>query len=98
MVTCPWVFRQSCLLVGGGLFGDCRNGSGLFGSGRSDRLFDGILQQAPEGTHAVFPSDLLALFVGTAPITDSHLVDSQPSFGDLDRDLRLEPEAVFLQA
>src|SRR5580700_4049585 len=59
-------------------------------------LFDCVLEEAAECAHAILPADLLAFFVGAAPVSDADLVNPQSPLGDLHRDLRLETEAVFL--
>jgi hypothetical protein len=60
-------------------------------------FLDRVLQQAPETPDAVLPSDLLALFIGSAPVSDADFVDPQPPFGNLDRDLRLKTKAVLFE-
>src|SRR5207249_3138703 len=72
---------------------DLRRLQSTFGGFR--RLLDGIFQQAPQGLHAIFPSDLFSFFISATPVTDADLVDSQPPFSDFDRDFRLEPKAIF---
>ena len=40
------------------------------------RSLGGVLQQAPQRAHPVFPSDLLAFFVGAAPVADADFIDA----------------------
>src|ERR1700730_12114025 len=59
-------------------------------------LHDRVLQQAPEGAKPVLPADLLAFFVGAAPVADANLIDAQPPLGYLDCYLWFKAEAVLL--
>src|SRR5262249_15607191 len=45
---------------------------------------------------AVLPPDLLALFVGSSPITDAHFINAKAALGDLDSDFGLKTKTVFL--
>src|SRR5262245_8824767 len=56
-----------------------------------------VLDYAPDGAHAVPPTDLLALAVGAAGVGDADLVDAAAELRHLRRDLRLEAEAVLLE-
>jgi hypothetical protein len=40
---------------------------------------DRVFQQAPEAAKPILPADLLAFFVGSAPVADTDLIDPQPS-------------------
>src|ERR1700741_63797 len=55
-----------------------------------------VPDDAPQRLNAVFPGDFLPLFVSSSRVTDRDLVDTPVAFGDLRRNLRLEPEPVGL--
>src|ERR1700739_4541612 len=63
---------------------------------RLTRLFNGILQQAPQGPETVLPADFLAFLISSSPVTYSPLVNSQSPLGQLHRNLRFEAESIFL--
>ena len=51
-------------------------------------------QDGEERAEAVAPADLLPLLVGAPRVADGHLEDARPALGQLDGQLRLEPEVV----
>src|SRR4051812_19070583 len=56
-----------------------------------------VLDDAVQGTHAILPSDLLALAVRAAAIGDPDLVHASLRVGDLGGDLRLEAEPILFK-
>src|SRR6185369_3744732 len=55
---------------------------------------DPEVENYAQGFSAVFPSDLLAFFVGAPVVADGNFVDTQLAFGHLHGDLGLEAETV----
>ena len=55
-----------------------------------------VLDDADQSAHAVAPSDLLALGVGSTGVRDADLVDAESLAGQLGRDLGLEAEPILL--
>ena len=53
-----------------------------------------MLFRSAERLEPVAPADLLALLVGPAGVADRHLEDARLPLGELDGQLRLEPEVV----
>src|ERR1700728_3201687 len=64
---------------------------------RDRRFSEGILDQAPQCAHTVFPLDFLSFFIGAPPVADAHFVDAKFPLGNLYGYLRLETEAFFLE-
>src|SRR5713226_1449567 len=58
-------------------------------------LFQGVLQQAPQGAKAVFPADFFSFFIGPSPVADAYLIHAQAPLGNLYGDLRLKTEAIL---
>src|SRR5215467_3751367 len=56
-----------------------------------------IFKQAPQSADPVLPADLLAFLIRSSRVTDAYLVDPQVALRELDRDLRLKAEPVFLE-
>src|SRR5207253_1234111 len=58
-----------------------------------------VAHDAEERLEGVLEADLLAFFVRAAGVGDGDFVDApgRPVFGDLRRELRLEPESIRLQ-
>src|SRR5262245_55478027 len=57
-----------------------------------------IFDDAPDGAHAVFPVDLLALCVRAARVRDADFVDTAVESRDLCGDFRLEAKPILLDA
>ena len=55
-----------------------------------------IFQDTKKRPETVFPSDLLAFFIGPAVVGNTNLIDPAYLSGDLGRDLRLEAESIFI--
>jgi len=56
-----------------------------------------VFQYRPDGPETVLPADFLPFRIRSSVVTDAYLVDSH-RIGRLSRDLRFEPETVFLDA
>src|ERR1700757_4413767 len=70
------------------------------GSGRQClplRFLHGVLDQTPQRTHAIFPADLLAFPVSTAPVADTNLVNPKVALGDLHRHFGFKAETVLFE-